>query len=856
VETESTERDHLRVSAHVLVQLGAELVTDVEQAILECVKNAYDADSDGCRVEIDTRAENVFTEMDAASVLWRHRLETDTVSVRFLDPESEEPLVEEFPKSPDDQVVRELTCKGRITISDNGVGIDPKRIKSSWLMISGSMKRNVSDGPKETTPRGRTPLGDKGLGRLGTMKLGDVLQVESAVDAESSVAVARFRWRDCDSAESVDQVPVESTTRRNSERLKGTRVSILGLNDLSHWRRQGRVEEIAQSLAKLVSPFEATTTFPVVITLDGREHSLMAVTNQVLNQAVAEFSFDWKTGDDQERVLVCTARFKKSLFGETRKPDSKIRYDMVFADGTGQEFRDFLEKFAKTKGYKKTAKSDPWFIELQREVRWTDLLLDGQSLVDPGDFSGAFYFFHLDTMEKSAPTGLSITRELVKQMSGISILRDGFQVRSRNDWLGLAAAMTAGSTYHMRVNNTLGYFALTGANNYVLTEKSDREGFVEDAAYRGFFAIAAACKKFANDSLEGVRRGFDAFSKSRMTTSSGDGVAITPDSAVSHVSTTLDAANSFQQQAGAAVNAILTQIEDMEASGLSLQESSRDTLEVAKRALRNVAALHSTVKSSAASEALALIKQEIHDQREQLLSMVESAAVGLSARGLAHELRTHLGEIRHRLTQISKRVNPKTEDGQEVQRHVQAIRASCSSIMSAASMIDPMLPRSRALKDTFKVSEFLREYVKHREYIFEREDISVSVRKLEDIELHVNRARMLQVLDNLVSNSRYWLKRDELARTLAGPKSISLECTSTGYVVSDSGPGIDPHYESSLFELFVTSKPERDSGQGLGLFICRQLLAVDGCRIELRPDRNERGRLYKFEVDLSAVKRG
>jgi hypothetical protein len=35
----------LKVGAHVLVQLGAELVTDVEQAILECVKNAYDADS-------------------------------------------------------------------------------------------------------------------------------------------------------------------------------------------------------------------------------------------------------------------------------------------------------------------------------------------------------------------------------------------------------------------------------------------------------------------------------------------------------------------------------------------------------------------------------------------------------------------------------------------------------------------------------------------------------------------------------------------------------------------------------------------------------------------------------------------
>ena len=198
MDSDNASRDHLRVSAHVLVQLGAELVTDVEQAILECVKNAYDADSDGCRIEIDTRAENVFTEIDTAAALWPHRLETDTVSIRFLNALNNAPLPRGGPASPEEEVIREVTCRGRITISDNGSGIDPKKIKSSWLMISGSVKRSSKDGPKETTKKGRTPLGDKGLGRLGTMKLGDVLQVESAVSPDSDIAVARFRWRVCD----------------------------------------------------------------------------------------------------------------------------------------------------------------------------------------------------------------------------------------------------------------------------------------------------------------------------------------------------------------------------------------------------------------------------------------------------------------------------------------------------------------------------------------------------------------------------------------------------------------------------------------------------------------------------------
>ncbi len=36
----------LRIDAHALVQLGEQLITDDEQALLELVKNSYDADAD------------------------------------------------------------------------------------------------------------------------------------------------------------------------------------------------------------------------------------------------------------------------------------------------------------------------------------------------------------------------------------------------------------------------------------------------------------------------------------------------------------------------------------------------------------------------------------------------------------------------------------------------------------------------------------------------------------------------------------------------------------------------------------------------------------------------------------------
>lgn len=61
--------------------------------------------------------------------------------------------------------------------------------------------------------------------------------------------------------------------------------------------------------------------------------------------------------------------------------------------------------------------------------------------------------------------------------------------------------------------------------------------------------------------------------------------------------------------------------------------------------------------------------------------------------------------------------------------------------------------------------------------------------------------------------------------------------------------------EDACFEIFTTDKPSSE-GHGLGLFITRQLLEEEGCTIFLADDRNEKGRRFKFVVDLSGVIEG
>lgn len=856
----------LKVGAHVLVQLGSELVTDVEQAILECVKNAYDADAPGCKIDIYTREVGSTIEAGTVEKYWGFDDPTETVTVEILDKDGQKLTVR--PEASDAEIFRRLNYTGRITIEDRGEGLSPDQLRSSWLVISRSSKRSSVGRQKSKTKKGRTPLGDKGLGRLGSMKLGDILRIETATSTSEPLAIAEFRWADCEAARTVDQIPVFLDTLPNVERFKGTRVSVLGLRDLPEWRRKDRIVEITRSLARLISPFEATSTFPVGITLDGNDQSLVSVTDETLKRAVAEFNFEWKNDETapSKRVLVAVARFKRSLFTSERSRKNKDRTAMVFGQDRGAGFAKSLESYGRLKPYreKKIELDGAWFIELKRTFQWSDMQLDtGAALLDPGPFSGAFYFFHLDKLgpenedipdvDAPAAAGIGIDRKLLKEMTGISILRDGFRVRSQGDWLGLSQSMTSGSTYGMRVDNTIGYFALTGEHNYMLVEKSDREGFVEDSAYRGFMQIAKSCRGFANESLEQVRRALDDYYKRLLDSKVSTQMDGTQTNALQALEKGIKSAEDARQHAGqiaAELQADLYRLEREAGAGAADAEAAGRALTVANRAVAAIQSVQIKLTDSArASANLVRLRQEHDEKDEQTIALFESAAVGLSARGLAHELRTHLTEIRQRTSAIEK----VTKTGaSEALPHLRAIRASCSAISSAAALIDPMLPRSRSVKETIALRAFVEEFFKARSFMYERAGINARIMGT-GATVRSNRPRLTQVFDNLSRNSAYWLRRGELTGQVTLPKEILVELTSGGFIISDSGPGVDPDYELSLFEIFVTAKPERDTGQGLGLFIVTELLRADGCDIMLLPDRNRYGRLYRFAVNLGPL---
>lgn len=866
----------LRVSTHVLIQLGRELVTDTEQAILECVKNAYDADSPLCLINIDTNVEETIYDYI-----------NDTNFLNFLEPtESVKPrlssLIElnlEKNKNIDFRQVhlsivpyrypvftsiRKLTFNGKITIEDRGDGLSADKIKSSWLVISTSVKRSHEKGPKKKTKLGRTPLGDKGLGRLSTMKLGDILVIESATSGDSDIHFARFRWQDCETAETIDKIPVVTGSRPNVDKFKGTKVSILGLNDITYWKKNTRIYELSQSLMKLISPFEATSTFPVSITINNQSQSLTAIGDELFRRAVADFSFEWKETEDGNAYLEATAKIKKQLYTEARnKENAQIKIDTVFTPDDGKSFLKHLKNASNMKRFEFYESENPnYFVILKEKIYWNEIVKNNNLADLPGNFKGDFYFFHMDVNGEDlgeSASGVKLDKDLVKKMSGISILRDGFLIRSDGDWLNLSASATSGSSYHMRPKNTIGYFALTGEKNYKLTEKSDREGFVEDSFYNGFKIIAERCKKFSNDCLNNTRRGLDELYQIYLKKSENSKILKIKEPPLERISSSIKNQEKSKTIARSASSLLRNEFNDFKDEIHQLSDKNEIIAKVEKitnATLESMNQIHSILdEQPLLKEAIAKVKNDIEISNEQKLNLYESAAVGLSARGLAHEMRIHLTEIRMRMNNIQKLSKLKNLTEKDFIPELRAVRSACASMTNTVALIDPMLPRARRIKSNINLSDFIKEYIESRAYGFEHEKIeTILIHPTLAISINCNHSRILQVLDNLVRNSVYWLKRSEMVFHIKSPKQIFIEFTQNGFLLWDTGIGIDKKVEDSLFEMFVSGKPEEgNDGQGLGLFISQQLLMDENCQIKLLEDRNSHGNRYKFFVDFSGI---
>ena len=182
---------------HILT-IGRDLIQDNYAAVVELVKNAYDADSPDVLIE--------------------------------------------FKVSP-------LHSGYSIVISDHGHGMSRDDVVNKWMVPSTEDKFE-----RRKSPSGRTMQGSKGVGRYAASILGTELLLETVSVAGEKTTV-HFAWKDFESAKYLDDVEIRLETTEVSE-PSSTRLTINGDDEfLGEWD-QKRFEKLQFELKKLKSPVD------------------------------------------------------------------------------------------------------------------------------------------------------------------------------------------------------------------------------------------------------------------------------------------------------------------------------------------------------------------------------------------------------------------------------------------------------------------------------------------------------------------------------------------------------------------------------------------------------------------------
>lgn len=232
-----------RVDAGHINKLGLELVGKQETALIELIKNAYDADA---------------TE----------------VTVNFFNAEEE---------------------GGKLVIQDNGSGMNLETIKNAWMNISTDFKQENKISPKFE----RVRAGRKGIGRFSVQRLGKRLVLFSNVEGETKTTKVIFNW-DVDYVTGVNirDVYVSAEYIDKDVNTHGTTLEIFDLREV--WK-DNNLKKVWSGVLMLQSPFKPKTVkdnitfdpgFETIINKVSREEKRteLSIDSMFLDHALADIT--------------------------------------------------------------------------------------------------------------------------------------------------------------------------------------------------------------------------------------------------------------------------------------------------------------------------------------------------------------------------------------------------------------------------------------------------------------------------------------------------------------------------------------------------------------------------------------
>lgn len=448
-------------------------------------------------------------------------------------------------------------------------------------------------------------------------------------------------------------------------------------------------------------------------------------------------------------------------------------------------------------------------VDLQGMLVGKDGEIEDDALVRLGSFSFEAYWYNRRRLSRADTTGETKSlRDLQEEWGGIRLYRDGFRVfpygEEDDDWLELDRTALRRRGYLMNKTQFVGRALLGRAENPRLVDQTNREGLRATPEQQAFLLIMReAVQGLLGNFMAGIER--DHKSKQ-----------IDLSEAKGHV----------EELKGRAQNSIrklrrLAKDEDTEAVA-DLEQILLELSDFAERARLRI--------------------EQVEKEGRQ---MVDMAGVGLMVEVVAHELAR---SSENALKSLERLQGAQVPEG--VRGHLNTLRAEMKSLNKRIRVLDPLSVSGRQRRETFSLDELIKETLEAHQAQFERHKIQPSV-QLRPVRVRAVKGMVVQILENLISNSIYWLdmKRDrqisfrpQIRITLdSGPPTITYE---------DNGRGIAPENAEKVFRPFFSLK-DVSRRRGLGLFIAREAANYHGGSLNLDDVTDpETHRLHRFVLEL------
>ena len=450
--------------------------------------------------------------------------------------------------------------------------------------------------------------------------------------------------------------------------------------------------------------------------------------------------------------------------------------------------------------------------DLESLLIGTSRELHDSALTNLGPFKFEAHWYNRRRLGRIDGIGdMKAVHELQERWSGILLFRDGFRVfpygDDKDDWLALDRRALRRSGYTLNKAQFIGRVQISRATNPALVDQTNREGLRETSEQQVFLGI-----------MQYVIQGL-LFPFMRNVEKQYKGQKVDLSEAKLEVSR-------LESRAQSALKRLrkLAPREGQDAVE-DLQQALFEFSDFAERA-----------------------RQRIAEVEKESRQMIDMAGVGLMVEVVAHELARASENALENLEALRGKAVP-----EDVRVRLESLRVQMKSLSKRVRVLDPLSVAGRQRTEVFKFDDLIRETLEAHELQFQRHGICLQLDfPKSSVQVRAVKGMVVQIIENLLSNSKYWLEMRTLkdSHSFKPTVSIALHDRPPTMIYEDNGLGIAPENREKIFRLFFSLK-EKSKRRGLGLFIARECAESNGGSLVLDDHVDpDTGRLHRFTLEL------